>query len=62
MLNVGVVSEGALLVGEQVGYSIQGKDSYATGLRFDASQSNGIYGESLTVQPSALRALACIKF
>ena len=29
---------------------------------FDASRSNQIYGASETVQPSALRALACIKF
>lgn len=62
VLNTGVVTEGALLVGEKAGYSIQGKDSTATGLRFDSSQSNGIYGKSLTVQPSALRLLSCIKF
>ena len=29
---------------------------------FDTSRSNQIYGASETVQPSALRALACIKF
>nr|DAZ83802.1 MAG TPA: hypothetical protein [Caudoviricetes sp.] len=27
----------------------------------DASRSSGVYGASMTVQPSALRGLACIK-
>lgn len=35
---------------------------YNAQIDFDASRSNQIYGASETVQPSALRALACIKF
>lgn len=30
-------------------------------INFDASRSNPIYGVAATVQPPALRALACIK-
>lgn len=30
--------------------------------QFDASLVSSIYGQSETVQPSALRALPCIKF
>lgn len=61
VLNIGVVTEGALLVGEATRYSIQGNDSKASGLNFDASKSNSIYGQTSVVQPSALMVLPCIK-
>ena len=38
-----------------------GDGAQGFGFSFDASKANQIYGESLTVQPPALRALACIK-
>ena len=36
--------------------------SYFNQLGLDASRSSGLYGDSSTVQPSALRLLPCIKF
>lgn len=40
-----------------------GESSYnARNANFDASRSATVYGESSTVQPSALMSLPCIKF
>lgn len=36
--------------------------SYYDGLHFDANKSNGIYGNSVTVQPHSYRTLFIIKF
>ena len=36
-------------------------EAYFRKLCLDASRSNGLYGDSSTVQPSALRLLPCIK-
>lgn len=43
--------------------SLRGNDSAVKGFRidFDAEGYSGIYGDSETVQPKAVRALVCIK-
>lgn len=39
-----------------------GSSGYRTGIpHFDSSLASAVYGSSVTVQPSALRTLACIK-
>ena len=44
-----------------IGVINAGAGTQGYGFSFDASKSNQIYGETLTVQPPALRCLACIK-
>lgn len=39
-----------------------GDGAQGFGFSFDASKSNQIYGESLTVQPPSILLLPCIKF
>ena len=39
-----------------------GDGTQGFGFSFDASKSNQIYGESLTVQPPSILLLPCIKF
>lgn len=41
---------------------VEGDSASDTQLRFDASESNSIYGASTTVQPPALVLLPCIKY
>ena len=61
LINLDKTPSGAFYKGELVTWNIEGKNVNSSSIAFDASLSSGFYGASATVQPSALRALPCIK-
>ena len=54
-------TSGPFAHGSRVNYFPMGDPGTAYKIAFDASRASGLYGDSSTVQPSALRLLPCIR-